>query len=54
MHYKAEIIACLQGAQAAIDQGISNLILETGGETIINSFPAHIYVIVAEESSAQE
>ncbi|XP_066324105.1 uncharacterized protein [Miscanthus floridulus] len=26
---QAEIIACLQGAQAAIDQGISNLILET-------------------------
>lgn len=25
----AEIIACLQGAQAAIDQGISNLIMET-------------------------
>lgn len=26
---QAKIIACLRGAQAAIDQGISNLIMET-------------------------
>ena len=52
--FQAELIACMQGVQAALNLGISRLLLETDALMIVQAMNSDVFDAMAEGVTLEE